>query len=97
MDEPEFCPGCGKITETVTGRCPECWYVKHPEFLPAERRVGPGYLDDLGGFSLRVLLITPGLAVALVGIATGSRTVLIIGGVLMAILSVVIRGVLGGL
>ena len=97
MAEPELCPNCGRLTPTIGGRCPECWFAKHPEHLPAENPYKPRIFDDIGGIGLRVLLLTPGLTVTLIGVAIGSRTVLIIGGVVMAICAVFIRGLLGSL
>jgi hypothetical protein len=97
MAAPDLCPNCGEVTETIGGRCPNCWYPKQPEQVPAGRRHTPSFFDDLDGVGLRLVLLSPGLAVALVGIATGSRVVLVIGGFVMAVLALLIRGVFGGL
>jgi hypothetical protein len=52
------CPGCGRETVTVAGRCAHCGHYKEPwAFAPVEQRVGSGYAggSELGsdwlGFS----------------------------------------------
>lgn len=31
------CDGCGKLTETIGGKCSSCWYVKDPRRAPPPR------------------------------------------------------------
>lgn len=97
MAEPASCPNCGELIHAVAGRCPNCWFALRPELLPAENPYSPPLLDDDDGDGPRTILLAPGLVVALVGVAVGSRVVLIVGVVVMGIGALLIRGLWGRL
>lgn len=37
-NELASCGGCGRVTNTIRGRCPECGHMKDDTWLPAPRR-----------------------------------------------------------
>jgi hypothetical protein len=61
------CPGCGRTTRTVFGRCPHCEFGKEARRVGATPRTlrGGSWWDDLDiGLDLAVtaLVVLPGLA-----------------------------------
>ena len=61
------CPGCGRATRTVFGRCPHCGFGKEPRRVGATPRTlrGGSWWDDFDiGLDLAVpaLVVLPGLA-----------------------------------
>jgi ribosomal protein L37E len=63
---PTACPGCGRATRTVFGRCPHCGFGKEARRVGATPRTlrGGSWWDDLDiGLDLAVaLVVLPGLA-----------------------------------
>ncbi|MEA2222535.1 MAG: hypothetical protein QOH83_911 [Solirubrobacteraceae bacterium] len=58
------CPGCGRATRTVFGRCPQCGFGKEARRVGATPRTlrGGSFWDDLGvGLNVATVLL-PGLA-----------------------------------
>jgi hypothetical protein len=41
-----MCEGCHRITPTVHGKCPNCWFEKEPSAIPATRRYKAFLWDD---------------------------------------------------
>jgi hypothetical protein len=85
-EELSDCPGCGRLTTTNMGKCPNCWYVKNPSALPAHRRYKPRLWDDddvpraLWGLVSWV----PVAALLALGLLLDSTTLLVIAGVVGA-------------
>jgi hypothetical protein len=79
-----LCPNCGKNTESIRGRCPNCAFLKHPEAAPplAARRVqGGSFWDDLEDLTLLGLWLAPVLTLAVLGLIFSLDVLLVIAAV----------------
>jgi hypothetical protein len=58
------CPGCGRATRTVFGRCPQCGFGKEARRVGATPRTlrGGSFWDDLGAGLTVATVLLPGLA-----------------------------------
>jgi hypothetical protein len=48
-----MCERCQKLTKTIGGKCPNCWYVKDPSVVPPRRKYKPSGVDPPVGLSDR--------------------------------------------
>jgi hypothetical protein len=71
VDDRDYCPECGRETQTIHGRCPNCLYVKRPDQVPAKRKYSRPLFADFDGFALRLLCMLPGLALIVLGVIIG--------------------------
>jgi hypothetical protein len=80
-EELSNCPGCGRYTPTIMGKCPSCWYMKNPGAVQRPRRYKPRPWDDDDLlWSLSALLSWVPVAVLLtLGLLLDSSTLLVIG------------------
>src|SRR5207244_1465835 len=94
------CPGCGKETKTVVGRCPQCGYAKNPGAVPYTESYiarGPGPDAGLIGSILRPagLAAVPGLGIAALGLFIFDSLTLAIVGVVVLVLGSLVSSALG--
>jgi hypothetical protein len=80
MPEPDRCDGCGEMTVTVHGRCPNCWHEKGPVVVrrtePRQRSPAESLLDEL----IDLAWFFPGGAlIVLAVLVLGSEVLLVIG------------------
>jgi hypothetical protein len=83
------CPGCGKATKTIAGRCPNCGYAKAGVLGNPKRAPGPTISDDLGwlsGWGYGWFAPLPGLVLlALALLVFDSGLLLALGALLLAL------------
>jgi hypothetical protein len=86
----ELCPRCGRTDQVVSGRCPECGWLRDPARRPPPAKVGGSPLlpEPLG------LVLTGGILIALVVlVALGELVIAAIG---LVVLLLVVLAVFGG-
>ena len=85
-DQRSECNGCHRLTPTIGGRCPECWYAKSPSMTRAPRRhrrfpvAEP--LDLLDPFLWSWLPVPLGVVMVVVGLVLASPPLIGVGAVL---------------
>jgi hypothetical protein len=89
-DELTECAGCHKVTPTIQGRCPNCWYEKNARVIPRARRYRPDWWDldsfDLWDPFLWSWIPVPlGVVLVLLGVVAGSPVLLILGGCMLVL------------
>jgi hypothetical protein len=83
-----LCSNCGKSTESIRGRCPNCAFLKHPEAAPpvVARRVGGGSVwDDLEDLTLLGLWLAPVLTLVVLGLVFSLDLLLVVGAVIFLV------------
>jgi hypothetical protein len=90
-EELSACPGCGRKTKTVVGRCPNCGYAKTSAALSfRERYIARGPGPDAGPFSQYVLTFAPGLVVVSLGVYVFDSVALTVIGTILLLLGPVV-------
>jgi hypothetical protein len=91
------CPGCGSLTETVVGHCPNCGFAKNPRVSTFKERYiarGPG--PDLGLLGSLVISAIPGATIMVLGLLVfDSIAVTVIGAAILIVGPVVSSGLSG--
>lgn len=84
MGEIDRCEACGKATETVHGRCTNCWHLKRPDLVWGPPPAKASLRDEISGWLLDGLFLVPGAVVILLAVFVfGSDVVILIGIVLV--------------
>jgi hypothetical protein len=82
------CPNCGKTTNTIRGRCPNCAFLKHPEAAPPikAQHVGGGSIwDDLEDLTRLALLLAPGVTLVVLALIFSLDVLLVVAVAMLAV------------
>jgi hypothetical protein len=80
-DELSMCEGCHRMTRTVLGKCPACWYLKTPTpVAPRRRHASPWDDDDLWRVAWALFTWGPAVAAAALGLVFDIPLLVFIGG-----------------
>ena len=84
MSNPTQCEGCGNVTATVHGRCPNCWHVKGPGLVaPPSTSDRTSIRGKIADELLSLALFLPGVALTVVAVVLGGEEVLLVIGVVL--------------
>jgi hypothetical protein len=83
VQEADYCDGCGKMTVTVHGRCPNCWHEKRLDRVPRresrQKSVAELFGDGLG----ELAWFLPGVALIVLAIVVFGDDILLAIGLLV--------------